>query len=52
MLLYDCQAVQDIADDFESMFPKCREVTKEYSKGRKSILLIWQCILRLFAPLM
>jgi len=52
VLLYDCQAVADMAADFEQIFPKCHEVTAEYSTGRKSMLLVWQCVLRLFAPLM
>ena len=52
VVLYDCQAVEDIARDFEAMFPKCREVTQHYRSGRGAILRTWQCILRLFAPLM
>ena len=52
VLLCGCDAVQDIAADFEDLFPKCREVTENYRTGRGAILLLWQCILRLFAPLM
>ena len=52
VLLYGCQAVEDIAKDFDSLFPQCREVTDEYRTGRGSALMVWQCILRLFAPLM
>ena len=52
VVLYDCQAVEDIARDFEALFPKCREVTQHYRSGRGAILRTWQCILRLFAPLM
>ena len=52
VLLYGCGAVEKIGADFEAMFPKCTEVTEEYRKGRKRILLMWQCVLRLFAPLM
>ena len=52
VLFSDCQAVRDVAADFESLFPQCREVTEKYRSGRKRMLRIWQCILRLFAPLM
>ena len=52
VLLYGCEAVDAIARDFEDLFPKCREVTEEYRTGRGAMLRIWQCILRLFAPLM
>ena len=52
VLLYDCQAVRQMAADFEELFPKCHEVTADYQSGRGKILRIWQCILRLFAPMM
>lgn len=52
VLFSDCQAVRDVAADFEALFPQCREVTEKYRSGRKRMLRIWQCILRLFAPLM
>ena len=52
VLLYDCQAVQDMAADFEALFPQCREVTDTYRTGRGAMLMVWQCVLRLFAPLM
>ena len=52
VLLYDCQGVEDIARDFEEIFPQCREVTEQYRTGSRKILMLWQCILRLFAPLM
>ena len=52
VLLYDCDAVRDIAADFDALFPQCEEVTEKYRTGRGAILRIWQCILRLFAPLM
>ena len=38
VVLYDCQAVEDIARDFEVLFPKCREVTQHYRSGRGAIL--------------
>ena len=52
VLLYDCDAVQDIAKDFEDLFPKCREVTEEYRTGWGAVMKLWQCVLRLFAPFM
>ena len=52
VVLYGCDAVKDIAADFESTFPQCREVTEDYRAGRGAMLRTWQYILRLFAPLM
>ncbi|MGM9660867.1 MAG: cardiolipin synthase [Faecousia sp.] len=52
VLLYGCDAVRDIAADFENMFPQCREVTEQYRAGRGAVLRTWQYILRLFAPLL
>ncbi len=52
VLLYGCEAVEKIAEDFESLFPQCEEVTEKYRTGRGAMLRTWQCILRLFAPLM
>jgi len=52
VLLYGCEAVEKIAADFEQTFPQCREVTDAYRTGRGAMLMVWQCILRLFAPLM
>lgn len=52
VLLYDCDAVEAIAEDFESLFPQCREVTQDYASSRGGMLRTWQYILRLFAPLM
>lgn len=52
VLLHDCRAVRQMAADFEELFPQCREVTAYYQKGGGRILRIWQCILRLFAPMM
>lgn len=51
VLLYDCDAVKDMAADMEATFLQCREVTEKYRK-RSGALLLWQCVLRLFAPLM
>lgn len=52
VVLYGCDAVGEIAADFERTFPQCREVTEEYRAGRGAVLRTWQYILRLFAPLM
>ncbi len=52
VLLYGCDAVEEIAADFEAIFPQCREVTQDYRSGRGAMLRTWQYILRLFAPLM
>ena len=49
VLLYDCDAVQDMQKDFQETMEQCREVTGQY---RSRMLRIWQCILRLFAPLL
>ena len=40
-----------MAADMESTFRECREVTELY-RNRSGALRLWQCILRLFAPLM
>lgn len=52
VLLYDCQAVRDMEKDFLETFPQCREVTERYRSGLSATLRTWQCILRLFAPMM
>ena len=49
VILYRCAAVKQMAADFQEMFPLCREMTEAY---RSAPLRIWQCILRLFAPLL
>ena len=49
VLLYDCDAVRDMQQDFCKTMDQCREVTGQY---RSRILRIWQCVLRLFAPLL
>ena len=41
-----------VAADLDCLFPQCREVTAHYADRRRSALRIWQCILRLFAPMM
>ena len=52
VLLMGCDAVGDIAADFDNTFAQCREVTAQYCAPRGKILVTWQYILRLFAPLM
>lgn len=47
-----CRAVQEVRQDFDALFPVCREVTAQYSSTRSLALRGWQCILRLFSPLM
>ena len=49
VVLYRCEAVKQMEEDFKEMFPICREMTEE---SRSMTLRIWQCVLRLFAPLM
>lgn len=52
VVLYGCDAVKDMEKDFLELFPQCREVTDLYRSGRSAALRIWQCVLRLFAPMM
>ena len=52
VFLYGCEAIKDIARDFEETLKKCTEVTEYYRKGRSAVLRGTQCILRLFAPLL
>lgn len=47
-----CRAVASVRHDFEKMFPVCREVTEKYSKKRSLALRGWECVLRMFSPLM
>jgi len=49
VVLYRCKPVEQMEADFLEIFPVCREVTEEY---RSVSLGIWQCILRLFTPLL
>ena len=52
VLLYGGNAVEEIRQDFEDLFPQCREVTEKYRSGRSRALRLGQQILRLFAPLL
>lgn len=51
VLLYGCDAIEDMARDFDDLFAQCTEVTEKYRTGRGAMLRMWQCILRLFSPL-
>ena len=52
VLLHGGAAVQAVEQDFTETFALCREITQEYVSGRGAFLLTWQCLLRLFSPLM
>ena len=49
VLLYQCAAIQDMKQDFEETFSLSTEVTNRY---RSVMMRTWQCILRLFAPML
>ena len=49
VLFCGCDAVGDMQADFQKTFDESREVTGQY---RSRMLRYWQCILRLFAPLL
>jgi len=51
-LFMDYKAVHEMKEQFEGLFPVCREVTEEYRTGRSKFLRLRQLILRLAAPLM
>lgn len=50
--LYGCPAISDIKEDFDATFPLCREIGLDYSRSRSVWVRAFQCILRLFAPLL
>ena len=52
VLLYRCSAVRDVRADFEATFPRCREVTADYSRSRPLHTRLVQSLLRLLAPLL
>jgi cardiolipin synthase len=51
-LLYKCAAINDVKKDFDETFTVCCDVTEKYKTGKKSTLKVWQCLLRLIAPLL
>ena len=50
--LYGCDAVMDIKKDFCDIFPLCTEIGIDYCQKRSVFVRCFQCILRLFAPLL
>ena len=52
VLLWGGSAVEQMATDFENLFPQCEEMTEKYRSGRSRALRLGQYILRLFAPLL
>ena len=52
VFLYGGTVVEQIRQDFEETFPKCAEVTERYRTGPNKVLRMWQCVLRLIAPLL
>lgn len=49
VVLYGCDCLKDMKADFEETFTQCREVTDAY---RSAPMRLWECILRLFAPML
>ena len=47
-----CSAVADVRRDYDALFPVCREVTQKYADTRSLAVRGWDCVLRLFSPLM
>lgn len=52
VLLYKCQAVHAVYRDFETMQPKCREVSQDFARKMPLRTRIFQNVLRLFSPLL
>lgn len=50
--LYNCEAVMDVKKDFAATFPMCDEIGIEYCEKRSVFVRAYQCVLRLFAPLL
>ena len=48
----DCDAINDVKEDFEKTFLQCNEVTQKYKTGRSATLRFGQLLLRLFAELL
>lgn len=51
VLLYNCDAIADMTRDLENTLALCEDVTDRYRNGRSAALRTWQCVLRLFSPL-
>lgn len=52
VFLHRCEAVRKVREDFEDIFPVCREVTEQYAKKQSAAMKFGQCVLRLIAPLL
>lgn len=52
VLLYGCPAVEAMEADFRETLSLSREVTDGYKDRRRGVPGIWDCILRLLAPMM
>ena len=52
VMLYGGPAVKQMEEDFRETFAVSREVTERCRDKRTGFLRLWQCILRLFAPMM
>lgn len=52
VLLYDYDCIENIREDFAETMAVSQEVTELYRTGKKAVLRIGQCFLRLFAPLL
>ena len=49
--LYHCEAIKDIRQDFENMFPICEEITLDLAKKHTGYKNFKQSVLRLLAPM-
>jgi len=52
VLMYGCEAISHIEQDFLDTLEKCTEVTEQYKRARFSAKVITDSLLRLLAPLM
>ena len=52
VFLHRCEAAQKVREDFEDIFPVCREVTEQYAEKQSAAMKFGQCVLRLIAPLL
>ena len=50
--MYGCDAVSDVLQDFKNTFPLCEEIGIDYCEKRSALVRAYQCVLRLFAPLL
>lgn len=52
VLMYDCQAVRDMRDDYEKTMAVSKDVTEEYLKKHSLRVRIKRGLFRVFAPLL